>query len=120
MTVLVAVAWTPDGAGVRIIDQRSLPEELVHRDLRSLDEVVDAIQTLAVRGAPAIGVTAAIGLVASLIPFADGNREDFARRLALHAGAIRSSRPTAVNLPWALDRLLRCAARRPPSSRRIG
>ncbi|HRN54443.1 MAG TPA: hypothetical protein PK788_13185, partial [Gemmatimonadaceae bacterium] len=58
------VAWAPNGA-LRIVDQRRLPAELVMRDLSSLDEVADAIRTLAVRGAPAIGVAAAMGLAAA-------------------------------------------------------
>ena len=61
-----AVRWSADGGAVRIIDQRRLPAEYVERDLRTLDEVVDAIRTLAVRGAPAIGICGAMGLVVSL------------------------------------------------------
>jgi methylthioribose-1-phosphate isomerase len=107
--IVQAVRWSDDGAGVRIIDQRLLPERIVERDLRSVDEVCDAIGTLAVRGAPAIGVAGAIGLVASLLPHAS---EPADRLLALateYGARIRAARPTAVNLPWAIDRLLRVA-----------
>ena len=69
MEPIRAVQWSPAGDAVRIIDQRRLPGEYVERDLRTLDELCEAIATLAVRGAPAIGVAAAIGLVASLLPF---------------------------------------------------
>src|SRR5687768_9074776 len=62
VTGIEAVRWSPAGDAVRIIDQRRLPEELVERDLRTLDEVCEAIATLAVRGAPAIGVAGAMGL----------------------------------------------------------
>src|SRR6266566_2350943 len=58
-----AIAWSPSGA-VRIIDQRALPEAQIERDLESADAVADAIRTLQVRGAPLIGITAAMGLVA--------------------------------------------------------
>lgn len=94
----LVVGWSPDGA-LRILDQRRLPAEVVTRDLRTVDEVVDAIRTLAVRGAPAIGVAAAIGLAVST----DGHsRIEFE-----HAAArIRAARPTAVNLMWAIDRML--------------
>ena len=64
MNVIEAVRWAPDGIAVRIIDQRRLPAELVERDLRTVDDVCDAIVTLAVRGSDAIGIAAAMGLVA--------------------------------------------------------
>lgn len=108
--VIEAVRWSPDGTAVRIIDQRALPAEYIERDLRTLDEVCDAISTLAVRGAPAIGVAGAMGLVASLASAIDAVPGVFAGHLALHAMRIRATRPTAVNLPWAIDRMLRRAA----------
>ena len=106
MEIIEAVRWSPAGDAVRIIDQRRLPGELVHRDLSTLDDVCDAIRTLAVRGAPAIGVAAAMGLVASVAPHASGPPTAFRRRVREHGAAIRATRPTAVNLPWAVDRLL--------------
>jgi methylthioribose-1-phosphate isomerase len=114
-----AVDWSPDGDAVRIIDQRALPEQLVERDLRTLDAVCDAIRTLAVRGAPAIGVAGAMGMVIALLPYADEPAGRFARRVCEVADAIRATRPTAVNLPWALDRMLRLAASGDDSPRAI-
>ncbi|MFL5582461.1 MAG: S-methyl-5-thioribose-1-phosphate isomerase [Gemmatimonadaceae bacterium] len=111
MHVIESVRWSPEWGAVRIIDQRELPERVVERDLRTLDEVCDAIASLAVRGAPAIGVAGAMGLVASLAPYADAPAIVFAAKLAEHAGRIRATRPTAVNLPWAIDRMLGRAAR---------
>lgn len=103
------VAWAPSGA-LRIVDQRKLPAELVMRDLASLDDVAEAIRTLAVRGAPAIGVAAAMGLAASAAAeLARGGFSDVpATRQWIEAGAalLRGTRPTAVNLAWALDRML--------------
>src|SRR3989442_14417240 len=58
-----AIAWSPSGA-VRIVDQRALPEACIERDLESVEAVADAIRTLQVRGAPLIGIAAAMGLVA--------------------------------------------------------
>jgi methylthioribose-1-phosphate isomerase len=110
VNVIEAVRWAPDGVAVRIIDQRLLPGELVERDLRTVDEVCEAIRTLAVRGAPAIGVAGAMGLAASLVAHAAEAPDAFARRLRDHAARIRAARPTAVNLPWAVDRLLARAA----------
>ena len=63
MDIVEAVRWSDDGNGVRIIDQRDLPAREVWRDLRTIDDVCGAIQSLAVRGAPAIGVAAAFGVV---------------------------------------------------------
>ena len=111
MEIIEAVRWSASGDAVRIIDQRRLPAKLIERDLRSLDDVCDAIATLAVRGAPAIGVAAAMGLAASLFPHAGDAPARFAERLAAHGRAIRATRPTAVNLPWAIDRMLARARR---------
>jgi methylthioribose-1-phosphate isomerase len=101
-----AVAWAPSGQAVRIIDQRRLPGTFVERDLATVDEVVEAIQTLAVRGAPAIGVAGALGLVAALLPWAHETPSAFHTRARAAAARIRSARPTAVNLPRAVDRLV--------------
>ena len=106
MAVIESVRWSPDGDTVIIIDQTQLPERLVERELRSLGDVCDAIARLAVRGAPAIGIAGAMGLVVSLLPFASESREAFNARLRTHADRIRATRPTAVNLPSALDRML--------------
>ena len=106
MAVIEAVRWSPSGDGVRIIDQTQLPERFVERDLRSLDEVCEAIAHLRVRGAPAIGIAGAMGLVASLLPFHHEARDAFLRRANEHTERIRATRPTAVNLPWAMDRML--------------
>ena len=105
-----SVRWAPDLRTVRIIDQRLLPAEFVERDLATLDEVCDAIQTLAVRGAPAIGICAAMGLVTASITFAGAvDSEAFLECVRSAAMKIRSTRPTAVNLSAALDRVLAAA-----------
>lgn len=106
MEIIVPVRWSPLGRGVRIIDQRRLPATLVEEDLQSLDSVCEAIRTLAVRGAPALGVFGAMGLVAALEGADDLSGFSTADRMATAAAAIRATRPTAVNLPWALDRML--------------
>jgi methylthioribose-1-phosphate isomerase len=105
------VRWSDDGVGVRIIDQRHLPERLVERDLRSVEDVCEAIQTLAVRGAPAIGIAAAMGLAAALTPHAASTIRRFVALAEEYGATIRAARPTAVNLAWAVDRLLRVARR---------
>ena len=117
--MIEAVRWSPDGTGVRIIDQRKLPADFVERDLRSLEDVCDAIATLAVRGAPAIGVAGAMGLVASLDGFTDESADAFATRVREHAARIRATRPTAVNLPWAMNRMLHRAQQSPRDPRAL-
>lgn len=97
---LAAVRWAPNFDAVRIIDQRLLPGEFVERDLSTIDDVCDAIKTLAVRGAPAIGVAGALGLAALL-------KHEPSRACAeAYAARIREARPTAVNLPRAIDRVM--------------
>ena len=95
--------------GVVIIDQRLLPEQCVERELTTLDDVCDAIRTLAIRGAPAIGIAGAMGLVVSTRPRADLDRDAHLSEVRTAAGTIRATRPTAVNLPWALARMVRVA-----------
>ncbi len=98
---VLVVGWSPDGV-LRILDQRLLPGRIVHRDLRTVTEVAEAIRTMVVRGAPAIGVAAAIGLAASTRGASVADVERGARTL-------RETRPTAVNLGWALDRMVGAA-----------
>lgn len=113
MQPIVSVSWAREGRAVRIVDQRHLPQRLVVRDVESLADVCESIRTLAVRGAPAIGVFAAMGLACVLQPHSDAPRAAFDEQLHLSAAQIRTSRPTAVNLGWALDRMLACAAATP-------
>jgi methylthioribose-1-phosphate isomerase len=91
---------------VRIIDQRRLPIDFVERDLTSLDEICEAIRTLAVRGAPAIGICGAMGLPVSLAGHVEDERDAFLDRARRAASAITATRPTAVNLAWAVQRVL--------------
>jgi methylthioribose-1-phosphate isomerase len=106
MSVVEAVRWSADGSAVDIIDQRLLPGDLVRRDLRNADDVCDAIATLAVRGAPAIGVTGAMGLVVALSPLRGLDRTAFIAAVDEVGERIASVRPTAVNLRWAVRRLI--------------
>jgi methylthioribose-1-phosphate isomerase len=98
---LAAVAW--DGDAVVYVDQRLLPHEVRYERARTLEEIESAIASLAVRGAPCIGVFGAFG-VALLRQSIDDDVE-FARA----AQRVREARPTAVNLAWAIDRVLRAS-----------
>ena len=115
MTVVEAVRWSGDGDAVDIIDQRRLPGELVRRELRTFEDVCDAIATLAVRGAPAIGIAGAMGLVVALHDCANTDRLAFLKAVGSLSRRIGAVRPTAVNLPWAMDRM-RCVADATPGA----
>ena len=105
----LTVSWS-EGT-VRMIDQRLLPAEFKMLELRDYREVGEAIRTMAVRGAPAIGVAAALGLALAAREAAAGPEEEFWTRLKDADAALRSTRPTAVNLFWGLDRALKAAER---------
>jgi methylthioribose-1-phosphate isomerase len=91
--------WTAADGAVEIIDQSVLPHAFTTRTLRSVDHVIDAIRTMAVRGAPLIGVAGAYGLALAM-------RHDTGdAHLADAHSRLNASRPTAVNLRWALDRM---------------
>jgi methylthioribose-1-phosphate isomerase len=99
------VALTPTEDAIRIIDQTELPAQLVFLDLYTQPEIWRAIQRLQVRGAPAIGVTAAYGLYLASREIETTDPAEFRARLHTAADYLASSRPTAVNLRWALNRM---------------
>ncbi len=88
-----------------IIDQTKLPAETVMLSLSRAEDIYEAIYKLRVRGAPAIGVAAAIGIYCVVCRLEDMPREDFDREFARIKDYLVSSRPTAVNLSWALERM---------------
>jgi methylthioribose-1-phosphate isomerase len=103
-----AIEWVGDH--LEVIDQTQLPQTLHMRDLRSADEVVDAIERLVVRGAPAIGVCGAFGVVIGLLGGED--LDDLAQRIA-------TARPTAVNLASAVRRVVAAAMRAATDDERV-
>ncbi len=100
-----------DGAAVRIIDQTRLPHALVRASLASLEEAARAISTMQVRGAPLIGATAAYGVALAMRAEASDEALEAACRLLL------ATRPTAVNLRWAVAEMRRALAKLPPARR---
>ncbi len=117
--VLPTLRWEGTAATgrLRMIDQTRLPMEVVEIECRSVDDVWEAIKSLRVRGAPAIGVAAAYGVVLGLqTRDNDADRSQFDDRLATVCDHLATSRPTAVNLFWALDRMRRTAANRSGTS----
>ena len=97
------IDWTGDA--IVIIDQTLLPHKFVHNTLRTTDEVVDAIFRLCVRGAPAIGVTGALGVALLALDAQSAGRA--VESIAADSERIANARPTAVNLRWAVDRVMR-------------
>ena len=111
-TSFKAVQWIGDLPGVlRVLDQTLLPTEVTYRDCRTVEAVWEAIRMLRVRGAPAIGIAAAMGVVVGMQGHADP--ATFAARLREVTAYLRTSRPTAVNLFWALDRMEKCSRHAP-------
>jgi methylthioribose-1-phosphate isomerase len=96
--IITVIEW--DGDAVRYLDQRLLPHEVRYVRAQTVDEIVGAIKSLAVRGAPCIGVFAAYGIALLRSTISSGDAFEAA------AQRVRAARPTAVNLAWAVDRVL--------------
>jgi methylthioribose-1-phosphate isomerase len=105
--IVRALEWIGGVDGfLEIVDQRRLPSDFVKLQCRNIESLFDAIKTLAVRGAPAIGVAAAYGLVLAMQKSDDSDGlEQGLKSLERSAEYLSSSRPTAVNLFWALQRI---------------
>ena len=103
--------WEGDALGtLYMVDQTLLPEQFVEIETATAEEVWRAIRRLAVRGAPAIGVAAAWGVVMGTQPQRNGTRAEFDRQHRKISDYLARSRPTAVNLSWALERLHQTAS----------
>jgi methylthioribose-1-phosphate isomerase len=98
---------------VELIDQTRLPTETVCRNCVTANDMWDAIKVLSVRGAPAIGIAAAMGLVLGVRDSASQDHAEFLADLRRVSAYLATSRPTAVNLFWALDRMERLVVERP-------
>lgn len=101
------IEW--DDGVVRMIDQRKLPHELVVAEFTDYHELARAIKEMYIRGAPAIGAAAAFGMALGALQSRASTREGFLADLEQVAEVIRAARPTAANLFWAVDRMLRTA-----------
>lgn len=101
--MIEAIAWNDEY--VRILDQTRLPAEEVYLECRTIDDIAGAIKRLSIRGAPAIGIAAAMGLAFLAGRISTGNRGEFAAQAASISAHLLATRPTAVNLRWALERM---------------
>jgi methylthioribose-1-phosphate isomerase len=102
---IIPVTWTDEG--VRMLDQRLLPTEEKWLMLRTYNDVAAAIKDMVVRGAPAIGVSAAYGIALGVKQFVGTNIVDLEDELDYICDVLGATRPTAVNLFWAIDRMKR-------------
>ncbi|HUR97931.1 MAG TPA: S-methyl-5-thioribose-1-phosphate isomerase [Pyrinomonadaceae bacterium] len=102
---IIPVEWTDEG--VRMLDQRLLPTEETWLMLRTYNDVAAGIKDMVVRGAPAIGVSAAYGIALGAKQFVGTNVDDLEDELDYICEVIGKTRPTAVNLFWAIDRMKR-------------
>lgn len=105
MGIPLSIKW--DDNQLVILDQQELPHEIVYLKLETIKDVYEAITTLKVRGAPAIGITAAYGLAIEAQSYKTNTMIDFLELLKKDASYLGESRPTAVNLVWALKRLMK-------------
>ena len=103
--MIIPVKWTDEG--VNMLDQRLLPTEEKWLMLKSFNEVADGIRDMVVRGAPAIGVSAAYGIALGAKNFVGTNVDDLAEELDYIGDVMSKTRPTAINLFWAIDRMKR-------------
>jgi methylthioribose-1-phosphate isomerase len=97
------IQWIDDK--IRIIDQTQLPEKLVYLDIDRLDVLGEAIENLRVRGAPAIGIAGAMGVALAAQAYPGDNKKELIDEVDKVVDFLGSTRPTAVNLFWALDRM---------------
>ena len=100
---LTTIAWENDG--VKLIDQTKLPESLEYIICKNHLDIADAIKKLAIRGAPAIGVAAAMGLALCANNSTCSNKVKMMEELELAYDVLLKTRPTAINLKWGLDRV---------------
>jgi methylthioribose-1-phosphate isomerase len=101
--MIKTVEWTKDG--VRMLDQRVLPEHETYLMLRSYDEVAEAIKKMVIRGAPAIGIAAAMGIALGASQSVGTSVADLEDDLLYICDVMSKTRPTAVNLFWAIERM---------------
>jgi methylthioribose-1-phosphate isomerase len=107
----LSVIWKQEQ--LQLLDQRELPGNIRYLNIRSIEQGWTAINTLAVRGAPAIGIAAAYTLVAAMAQHRNAAPAEFLTHLERHGAYLNTARPTAVNLSWAIQRLRKRAQSEP-------
>lgn len=103
---LQTIRWDDKDKSILLIDQRKLPNRLEYVRCREYQEVAECIKNLAVRGAPAIGVAAALALALAALKSKATSKDAFMHELSVAYNTLRATRPTAINLFWALERVM--------------
>jgi len=116
--MIPSIEWTSDNK-VKIIDQTLLPHKLEFLEFDSYRDVATSIKVMNIRGAPAIGVAAAMGMAIATIEYRDLPKEKFLESMEKAANVIRSTRPTASNLFWAIDRIWKIIISYPDSPKNL-
>jgi methylthioribose-1-phosphate isomerase len=117
MTEVCPIEWLGDR--VRMLDQTRLPDEVCFIETADPERIAAAIRTLAIRGAPAIGIAAGFALALQALHSRPANVEQVLEELEACAQMLRATRPTAVNLFWAIDRVLAAARNAQPDPNEI-
>ena len=99
--------WDDNSKSVAMIDQTLLPLEVKFVQSRNVSDLIEAIKTMKVRGAPAIGVAGAMGVALSVVSSGAQTKAELLTHVRKDAEQIRSARPTAVNLAWGVDASLK-------------
>ncbi len=102
--MIPSIEWTVDNK-VKMIDQTLLPHKLEFLEFNDFRAVANSIKVMNIRGAPAIGVAAAMGMALATIEYKELTKENFLKKMEEAADVIRSTRPTASNLFWAVNRI---------------
>ena len=102
--MIPSIEWTADDK-VKMIDQTILPYKLEFLEFDDFRAVAKSIKVMNIRGAPAIGVAAAMGMALATIEYKELTKDNFLNKMEEAAAEIRSTRPTASNLFWAINRI---------------
>ena len=105
--MIPTLEWLQEKQALKMVDQTLLPNKLEFLELTTLEEVANSIKNMHVRGAPAIGVTAAFGMVIAGLQNQALKKDDFFEKMYKSAKILKQTRPTAVNLFWAIDLMLK-------------
>ena len=116
--MIASIEWTSDNK-VKMIDQTLLPHKLEFLEFDDYRDVATSIKVMNIRGAPAIGVAAAMGMAIATIEYRDLPKEKFLESMEKAANIIRSTRPTASNLFWAVDRIWKIITSYPDSPKNL-
>jgi methylthioribose-1-phosphate isomerase len=111
--MIPSIEWIDESNTVRMIDQTILPHKLLFLEFKDYREVANSIKIMNIRGAPAIGVAAAMGMGLAALEFQYMDNATFKLYINQAADSIKATRPTAVNLFWAVDRIKRIVEKNP-------